>query len=246
MLLTNVLLLIAQVGSAASPAPAQSPSVLKEIGHVRSSALCTALRRDLFPAVEGLRINDALIDRGQAILIRGAKDAAAYAADASLTNGDGGDPFAQEAGANAGSASATGGGSAASEMDGFQLGIVTQNLAKNLDKVERFLDDPRTFPGTPTSDDQRALALAKSRLEDVVTRQRASLNILSGTAETNAANDLKSRRDVIPYDHCMTCSQTSPYTPVSAPASLAAATNLMQQAETGVTPAVLPIVAACR
>jgi hypothetical protein len=131
-------------------------------------------------------------------------------------------------------------------MDSFQLGILTQNLAKNLDKVEAFLNDPQTFPGTPTSDDQRALAQAKSRLEDVVARQRASLNILSATGETNAANDLKSRRDVIPYEHCMTCSQTSPYTPISAPDSLAAATNQTQQTEAGVSPAILPIVAACR
>jgi hypothetical protein len=246
MFLATLLVLVAQVGSAASPSAAQSTPALKEIGHVRSSTLCTALRHNLFPAVEGLRIDDAMIDRGQAILVRTAKDAAAYAADASLTAGSAGDPFAQEAGANAGSASATGGGNAGSEMDSFQLGILTQNLAKNLDKVEALLDDPQIFAGTPTSDDQRALAQAKSRLEDVVARQRASLNILSATGETNAANDLKSRRDVIPYEHCMTCSQTSPYTPISAPDSLAAATNQTQQTEAGVAPAILPIVAACR
>lgn len=246
MLLATLLLLIAQVGSAASPSAAQSTPALKEIGHVRSSTLCTALRQNLFPALEGLRTNDALISRGQSILVRTAEDAAAYAAGASQTDTSAGDPFEQEAGANAGSASPTGGGSAGSEMDGFQLGIVSHNLAKNLDKVEAFLDDPHRFLDNPTSDDERALALAKSRLGAVVARQRTSLNILSATAEINAANDLRSRRDVIPYEHCMTCTQTPPFTPISAPGALAAATNQTQQTETGVAPAVLPIVAACR
>ena len=246
MLLPTLLVLVAQVGPAASPSAAQSTPPLKEIGHVRSSTLCTALRHNLFPAVDGLRINDALISRGQAILIRTAEDAAAYAASASPTDTSAGDPFALEAGANAGSVSPTGGGSAGSEMDGFQLGLVYNSLAKNLDKVEAFLNDPHSFAVSPTSDDERALALAKSRLEAVVARQRASLNILSATAETNAANDLKSRRDAIPYEHCMTCAQTPAFTPLSAPRSLAAATNQTQQSETGVAPAVLPIVAACR
>jgi hypothetical protein len=247
MLLTTLLVLVAQVGSAPSPSATQSTPPLKEIGHVRSSTLCTALRNNLSPAVEGLRINDALVGRGQAILVRTAEDAAAYAASVSPTDPtSAGDPFAQEAGANAGSASATGGGSAGSEMDGFQLGTVSHSLAKNLDKVEAFLDDPHSFPDSPTSDDERALALAKSRLEAVVARQRASLNIISATAEMNAGNDLRSRRDVIPYEHCMTCTQTPPFTPISAPRALAAATNQTQQTENGVAPAVLPIVAACR
>ena len=246
MLLTNLLLLVAQVSSAALPSAAQSPAPLKEIIHVHSSLLCTALRHNVLPAADGLRINDGLINRSQALLVRTAKDAAAQAANASQTDTSAGDPFAQEAAANAGSASATGGESAASEMDGFQLGILSQRLAKNLDTVEALLDDPHSFSATPSNDDERALALAKSRIEAVVARQRASLNILSATEETNAANDLRSRRDVIPYEHCMSCSQTQPYTPISAPDSLAAATNLTQQTETDVAPAVLPIVAACR
>ena len=241
------LLIVAQ---AATPLPlaaaAQSPAPLKQIGHVHSSILCTALRHNLFPAVEGLRINDALIGQGQAMLVKTANDAAAYAASASQSDTTGGDPFALEAGANQGSASATGGASAASEMDTYRLGILAHNLAKNIEKIEAFLADPHAFTGTPKSDDERALALAESRLEAVVAQQRASLNILSGTAETNAANDLKSRRDVIPYDHCMTCAQTTPYTPMSVPESLAAARKVTEQTETSVAPAVLPIVDACR
>lgn len=247
MPLASLLLLVAQVGSAASPSAAQSTAPLKEIYHAHASTLCTALRHNLFPAAEGLRSNDALVSQGQAILVKTAEDAARYAASVSPTDAsNAADPFAQEAGANAGSASATGGGNAGSEMDGYQLGILSQNLAKNLAKVEAFLDDSHSFSTTPTSDDERALALAKSRLEAVVARQRASLNILSGITETNAANDLKSRRDVIPYEHCMSCSQTTPSTPISAPGALASAASLTQQAEADVAPAVSPIVAACR
>ncbi len=242
------LAIVAQVATPLpSPSAAQSPGPLKEIGHVRSSILCSALRHNLFPAVEGLRINDALINRGQAMLLRTADDAAAYAASASPTGGGGaGDPFQEEAAANQGSASATGGASAGSEMDAYQLGLLSHDLAKNLDKIAGFLNDPHAFTGTPKSDDERALALAESRLEAVVVRQRASLNILSATAEMNSANDLKSRRDVIPYDHCMTCAQTPAFTSISMPHALAAARNLTEQTETAVAPAVFPIVAACK
>jgi hypothetical protein len=239
-------LIVAQVATAPpSPSAAQSPAPLKEIGHVRSSISCSALRHNLFPAVEGLRINDALISHGQVLLVRTANDAAAYAANASQTDTSGGDPFQQEAGANEGSVSPTGGASAASEMNAFQLGILSHDLAQNIEKIEALLDDRHAFPA-PKSDDERALALAESRLEAVVAQQRASLNILSTTAETNDANDLKSRRDVIPYEHCMTCSQTPAHTPISMPDTLAAARKLTGQTENDVAAAVLPIVAACR
>lgn len=247
MLLTNLLLIVAQVGAAASPSPAPSTTPLKEIIRVRSSALCTALHHNVLPAAEGLRLNDAMINHGHTILVRTAQDAAAYAAGASRTDAmSPGDPFAQEAGANAASASATGGGSSGSEIDAFQLGILAGNLAKNLDTVEALLNDPHLFPSIPTSDDERALVLAKSRLEAVVSAQRASLNVLSAIAETNAANDLKSRRDVIPYEHCMSCSQTQPYVPTSAPHALAESTKVTQQTESDVAPAILPIAQACR
>jgi hypothetical protein len=246
MVLAKFLLLLAQVGSAASPPPAQSTAPLKVIIHVRSSTLCTALHHNVEPAVEGLHINDALIGRGKTLLVRTAKDAAEYAASASLTDGSNGDPFQQLAGADAGSASAIGGGSAAFEMDAYRLGILVHNLAKNLDNVEALLDDPHSFSSAPMSDDERALALARSRLEAAVARQRASLNLLSGTAETNAANDLRSRRDVIPYEHCGSCSQTPTFSAISAPESLAAAMNLTQQTESDAAMAVVPIVAACK
>lgn len=245
MLFVSLLVLIAQVGTDASPSPPPPSPPLKEIGHVHASIVCSALRHNLFPAVEGLRVNDALIGRGQTLLVKTAQDAAANSVNAAQTDTSGGDPFQQLAGANGGSASETGGASAASAMDAFQLGTLSHSLATNLEKVEAFLDDPH-IPGTPTNDDERALALAKSRIEAVVARQREELNIISEVTEMNAANDLKSRRDVIPYEHCMSCSQTPSFTPISAPNTLAAATNQTQQTETEVAPAVLPIVAACR
>jgi hypothetical protein len=242
-----VSLIIAQIATASpSPSAVQSPAPLKEIVRVHSSLLCTALRNNLLPAAAAVRMNDSMIGRGQVILVRTADDAAAYAANASATDISGGDPFEQQAEANEGSASPTGGASAASEMDAYQLGILAQKLAKNIETIEALLADPHAFPATPKNDDERALVLAESRLEAVIARQRESLNVLSGTAESNDANDLKSRRDVIPYEHCMSCSQTQPSTPISMPSSLAATRKLTEQAEDGVAPAVLPIVAACK
>jgi len=209
-------------GSVGAPTPAPTASPLKEIGHVHSSRLCTTLRQNLFPAVSGLRINDDLMDQGQKLMLAASGDARS----------------------NATSASTTGGAGAGLEMDYFHLSSLSAAVAKNLIKVESLLNDPRVFPANPLTEDQKALAQVKGRLEAVVAGQQASLNILSGTAQSDEANDLRSQRDLVPDD--ASGSQTPVYIPVTAPAALAKAVQATQQTEIGVAPTVLPIVAACR
>lgn len=215
-------MLLAAIVFAASPSPAPSPP-LKEIGHVRTSVLCSALRHNIFPAVAGLKLNDDLIDKGRMMMQKTADDAAA----------------------NAGSAAITGGAGAGSEMDNFQLGILSSDLAKNLVKIEAFLADAHAFPKDPSTEDERMLALAKSSLEAVASRQRATLNVLSATAEINSANDVRAQRDIIPYEHDMSGPQTPPFTPISMPDALATDIKLTQASEVQVTPVVRPIVAIC-
>jgi hypothetical protein len=223
------LFVAAQTGVAASPSPsplgpAPSPSPLKEIGHVRTSRLCSALNHNLFPAVNGLMLDDKLIDRGFHLMVRSLADAASEATSATITGN-----------ANAGS-----------EMDTFQLGMLAEELARNIVKIDNLLADPERFPNDPTTSDDQELALARSRLGAVVARQRRELNILSATAEIDSANDLKSRRDIIPYEHDMSSRNTPAFTPVSMPEALEQDVNLKHATEAAVDPAILPIVAACR
>jgi hypothetical protein len=224
MVFAGILMVVAQVAETAAPSATGTPAPLKEIGHVHASLLCSALRHNLFPAVAGLRIDDDLVDKGQLMMQKTADDAALHATSAEITGSAG----------------------AGSEMDNFQLGVLSSALAKNIVKVEAFLNDPNSFASNPTTDDERALALAKSRLEAVAARQRASLNVLSATAEMNDANDLRSQRDIIPYEHDMSGPQTPAFTPMSMPEALAVDKKLTQETEVDVAPAVLPIVAACR
>jgi hypothetical protein len=224
MTLASLLMVLAQAVPSALPSAAPTATPLKEIGHVRTSLLCSTLAHDLLPAVAGLRLNDDLVGQGELMMQKSAKDA----------------------GANTGSAQETGGAGAGSEMDTYQLELLSSAVAKNLTVVEHFLSDTRGFKSDPAGDDERALALAKSRLEAVVAAQRGSLNVLSEMAEVNSANDLRAQRDIIPYEHDMSGPQTPPFTPISMPGALAQTDKLTQQAEDDVNPAMRPIVAACR
>jgi hypothetical protein len=137
-----------------------------------------------------------------------------------------------------------GGAGSASQMDDVQMGILVNAMAQNIGRIETLLTDAQRFPSVPTNDDQRALGLAKTRLEAVLTQQRVSLNILSRTVETNELLDLQSRCN--PIDP----SCNSPTGPgpnrVAMPKALAIGQMLTQQTENNVTPAILPIAAACR
>lgn len=223
MIFPSILLVIAQVAATPSPSAQPSPTPLKVIGHVRTSILCGTLHHNLLPALGGLRVDDDLVDEGLAMLVRTADDAAA----------------------NAGSETATGGASSGSSMDNYQLGIVSHDLAHNLVKLEVLLDDPHAFPSDPVNNDERVLMLAKSRLEAVVARQREALNVLSANVEVNAANDLRSHRDIIPYEHDMTGAMTPAFTPISMPDALAKAKDRTRVSEADIAPAMQPIVAAC-
>jgi hypothetical protein len=235
MTLLGVILVLAQATptAASSPQPVASPA-LKEIYHTHSSAVCSALNNNLLPAVDGLRANDDLASHGQAALARIAQDAAASV------------EARQDGFIYTTSATLTGGASTGPEMDNYRLGNLVHAIARNLEKIEALLDDPKSFPSNPASANEQQLLLVRSLLGKVVAEQRASLNVLSGTQATNAANDLRSQRDTIPYEHDMSGPETPHYTFTSRPEALSNERQLTQQAEADVTPAVLPLVAACR
>lgn len=174
------LLLAAHVlGSTVSPSP--SPTPLKTIGHVRTSLLCTALGDNILHTIEGLQINDNMIDQGRVLLAKMAVDSVEGTQVAPPTC----------------KGCPRGGGSAdhGLQMDNVLLGQVVQLVAKNLAKVDTLLNDPKRFPAAPASDDQKMLASAKSSLQAVADSQRVALNILSGTMETTALQMLLAKGD---------------------------------------------------
>ena len=102
-------MLLAAVAAVATPAP------LKEIGHVRATALCAALRDHVAPVVAGLRVNDRLIAQSEIAMSKVHFDALV-------------DPSGN---------SAIGGAGDASEMDDFQMNVLVTAMAANLAKVRR-------------------------------------------------------------------------------------------------------------
>jgi hypothetical protein len=155
-------LLLAQV-PATQPSP--SPAPLKTIIRIRSTPFCTVFRENVFHAVQGLRINDLVIDQGRSVLAKWAYDSIA---DSGRFGG------------------------ASRKMDQYQLGQVVNQAARNLERVHALLNDPDRFPTTPQNDADRDLQAVKATLQAVADSQERSLNILSGTYETAALDALLS------------------------------------------------------
>jgi hypothetical protein len=155
-------LLLAQV-PATQPSP--SPAPLKTIIRIRSTPFCTVFRENVFHAVQGLRINDLVIDQGRSVLAKWAYDSIA---DSGRFGG------------------------ASRKMDQYQLGQVVNQAARNLERVHALLNDPDRFPTTPQNDADRDLLAVKATLQAVADSQERSLNILSGTYETAALDALLS------------------------------------------------------
>ncbi len=157
-------LLLAQV-PVAQPNPSPTP---KTIIRLKSTPFCTVFRENLFHAVQGLRINDLVIDQGQSVLAKWAYDSVV---DKSKFGG------------------------ASRKMDQYQLGQVVGQAAHNLQKVYALLNDPDRFPTTPQTDADRDLLAMKATLQAVADSQERSINILSGTYETAALYALLSLQD---------------------------------------------------
>jgi hypothetical protein len=161
--------LIAADRTDAAPSPSASP--LKEIIRVHSTAFCTVFRENVFHAVQGLRVNDAVLVEGNRFLDAEARDAVL-------------DPASSKHGAGFGSAG---------QLDKFRSGQAAHAVAENLTKVFQLLSDPDRFPANPQSDAERDLATMKKRLLAVAEAQQQSLNILEGAYESSSLDDLVSR-----------------------------------------------------
>lgn len=166
MTLRAALLVLAQASQIAFPSP--SPTPPKTIIRIKATPFCTVFRDNVFHAVQGLRINDLVIDRGQSMLAKWAYDSIV---DRGKINGG------------------------SRKMDQYQLGQAVHQAAHNLVRVYALLNDSNRFPQAPQTDADRELLKMKAVVQAVADAQERSLNILSGTYETAALNALLSMGD---------------------------------------------------
>lgn len=61
----------------ATPQPTPSATPLKTIVHLKSTPLCSALGRNIFHAIEGLRINDGMVTQSRLMFVKMRNDSAA-------------------------------------------------------------------------------------------------------------------------------------------------------------------------
>jgi hypothetical protein len=145
------------------PVPTPAPSPLKEIAHTRSSPFCTTMRDSVGVAVAGVLVNYQVIAQSKPTLLMLGREF--------VMNHD---------------------RSRWAEFDRIRLEDIAGSLAKNLATIDKVLSDPR-FVSYPQTTDDKALSDMKARLQAVADEQKQALNLISGVAETYAAEDVNSR-----------------------------------------------------
>jgi hypothetical protein len=164
MSIVTLLVVAVTVAQAVAPAPASTPP--PTIIRIKSTPFCQVFRDNILHAVEGLRFNDRVISEGKSTLSK-------WAYDSVLENSSVDDAGVQ--------------------MDRYQLGLLVYQAAHNLQRIYGLLNDPDRFPENPQTDADRDLTEMKASLEDIAEAQERRLDLLSGTYETGALNDLLSR-----------------------------------------------------
>lgn len=142
-------------------APQPSPSPLKTIVHVRSSAFCTTLRQNVGSAVRALIQNNITFDETKSLFLKLARDKVSSANRIMVI-----------------------------DMDVNRLGPMIDEIARNLTASQALLNDARHFPAQPRSDDERRLAQMQKQLRKIIDHQNQALNILSGTYYSYNGNRL--------------------------------------------------------
>ena len=147
------------------PLPTQTAPPLKEISHVVSSPLCSMLGEKARPAIAGLMLNDGLTDYAGPVIARYYRDM-----------------YANH--------------SAASDFDIVRMREVAMRMAHNLEVVDAILASvPKPDTKAVPTNAQRQIEDLRDKLNAVQNAQRATINVVSGLAETEALGEFESRRD---------------------------------------------------
>lgn len=79
------------------------------------------------------------------------------------------------------------------EIDMMRLETEENIVAKNIIRIDTVLADPRLNHNS--TDDERNMTIVKTRLEAVLAKQKDDLNLISGTVESHAAEQLRGADD---------------------------------------------------
>lgn len=82
-------------------------------------------------------------------------------------------------------------GSAALGVDRLALKNVASAMVHNLYAIDQVLDDPARFPQDPSTADEQAADRMKAALQAVEDRQKAQLNLIDGTVETDELSEMR-------------------------------------------------------
>lgn len=165
ILAAMAMLTLGGLGIVPPPLPTQTAPPLKEISHVVASPLCSMLSEKGRPAIAGLMLNDGLTDYVGPVIARYYRD---MYADHSV----------------------------AADFDIVRMREVAVRMAHNLEVVDAILASvPKPDAKTAPSNAQRQIEDLRDKLNAVQNAQRATINVVSGLAETEALGEFESRKD---------------------------------------------------
>jgi hypothetical protein len=164
--LTAVFVLVALVALVASPgaagaAPAPTPTPLKTISRIRSSPLCTGLRRAIAPAVSKVLQSDQIIAKSKPLF-----DDYVRATTDNLSSG-------------------------ARDMAVERLNQLIGPLVTNTERVDELLNNGSSFPRVAHSSDDRQLLKMRAQLQAVNDQQKHALDVISGFVATEQMGELQ-------------------------------------------------------
>jgi hypothetical protein len=145
-----------------APVAAPSPSPLKEIIRVKSSALCSAIHDRIGPSVALLLQNDRSIRGGSQVLFDMGRDT----------------------------------GQSWMQIDKLYLENDVSKIVRNLDAIDDLLNPSAAGASDAVGKDDATIRGLKSDLQAVAGAQRDELNVLDGTLETEAMDELESPTSV--------------------------------------------------
>jgi|SRR5579884_138665 len=145
--------------AAAVPAPAPTP--LRTITHIKSSPLCTGLRKAVAPAVAKVLQSDRIVASSKPLF----------------------HDFVQ--------ASASGQSEAAQGLAVMRLERLVGPLVANTETVDKLLNSPYVFPKVPRSADDRKLLQLRAQLLAINQQQKKALDVISGFVATEQLGQLQ-------------------------------------------------------
>jgi hypothetical protein len=174
---------------AAAPQPTASP--LRTIIHEHVAPLCATLKSNVFLSIQGLRINDKLVENANGFVLQMGRDFSNSRKFASVKSSQLQTMWGNTAGAFSNEYSQN----PALQFDAQHLMQVSSDLAQNLEKIDKLLADPSKFPSeAKTLTDRQALDL-KQQLQRIADAQRQALNTIYGLADTYELQALIARGD---------------------------------------------------